>query len=129
MKKQILAFVLVFTLLFSMTISASAASASRSGTTSGGTLTSLDTSATLYVYTEHATAETWCELSSCAISTTAFLHLNDGRTISGYGTVSATAYKNTELDIPNTKNGSSYHEVNGGSQFGSWSTSLSANVW
>ena len=129
MKKQILAFVLVFALLFSMTISASAASASKRGQTSGGILTNLPTSATLNVYTEHATAGTWCELSSCTISTIAYLHLNDGRTLTGYGTVSATAVKSTEIDIPNTKNGSSEHNVNGGSQYGVWTASLSANVW
>lgn len=129
MTKRVSSLVLVIILLCTMTISVSAASASKDGYTSGGTVGTAITSASINVYTEHVTAETWCAASQCMLRTTAILNRNGASPIIVTGTSYATACKTDDIHIPNTLNGSSEHSVNGGSAFGSWTTNLSANVW
>lgn len=129
MKKRILSFVLVFAILCTMTISASASSASSTGETGGGPLGKAPTSATLNVYTEHATAETQCSESGFTYTTSVRLYFIDGDSIGNSGGASVSVWKSTGIDIPNTSYAVSYHSVSGNLNYGSWSTSLRANVW
>lgn len=129
MRKRILSFVLVLVLLCTMAICVSAASTSTTGSTGGGVEGKADTSATLYAYTDHATAETWSSKSACILSTSVTLHFVDGSAEGISGGASVTYWKDSGLDIPNTSYATSVHDVKGYSSYGNWTASLRANVW
>lgn len=129
MKKRILSFILVFALLCSMSICASAAS--WNGNTSGGSRGTVTTSATLYVYSEHAVASTSSGAYDHGIlATTVRFHytntLNQFATKTASGHASASAYPSDMKDIFSAISADSEHDVNGGSEWGSWHWELSA---
>lgn len=135
MRKRILSLVLVFVLICTMSLSVSAASASKTGKTSGGTEGTLNTRAELYVYTDHATATTWCGSGSGSVrkTTVTFNYLNSNNqtsSLSVAGSSTVTAYPGNSANMPTGISGTSQHSVTSeDGEWGSWSCSLSANVW
>lgn len=129
MRKRILSFVLVLVMVCAMSISVFAGSAYDSGNTSGGSQGTLFASASLSAYTEHATAETSCDIVGVIYKTSVKLHFIDGNFIEDRGGDYVTLWKSSDLDVPNTSHATSSHEVRGGTTYGNWNTSLRANVW
>ena len=132
MRKRILSFVLVFALVCAMSISVSAGSASVYGETSGSKYNPLETSGELYVYTDHAVAETWCEVDSFVVLTKVyFIHKGENNvdvTYSDSGRTTASAYRTGDLTVLTGVRGSSLHKVES-DDWGNWTYSLNANLY
>lgn len=135
MRKRILSLILVLALICTMSLSVSAASASKTGITSTGSQGALKTEAVLNVYTDHATATTWCGSGAGSIrqTTVTFKYVNSNNQtsyLSATGSSTATAYPGNNANIPAGISGTSQHRVSSeNGEWGSWSCSLSANVW
>lgn len=129
MKRKILCFVLVFALMCAICIGASAASVT--GYTSGGKRGRLTTTASLYVYSEHAVATTSSGANNHDIlATTVRFHytntFNQLSTDSKSGHASASSYPTDMKDIFSAISANSEHAVRGEDDWGNWEYDLSA---
>lgn len=123
-KKRVIALMIV--LVLSLSCAAFAGSASKTGTTSGGTSGILNCSASLTVDRDKGTATT--SAAGGTINTSIIYYYTNSagqeQASSSSGSNSATAGNSLSKGTRAT----SSHSVNGGSAWGSWSASLSANV-
>lgn len=133
MKKRLLSFTLAVLVCASLSTTAFAASNSKSGSTSGGTSGSTTTSASLNVGTNTATAATYAGTSdgTTCKSSVIYYYLNQSNqnlstssANTGTGSSSTTAINSYNSGYKAT----SQHSVSGGTRWGSWSCSLSANA-